>query len=82
MTAREAFEKFRVVFWALVAGVVGLYLFGLFLGVYSPLELGVLSIFCLALLVAFAIHEVQLRRARRLHPPHELDHTDRERRGW
>jgi hypothetical protein len=79
---REAFEKFRVVFWALTAGVLGLYLFGLFLGIYSPLQLGALSIVCLVLLVMFAIHEVRLRRELRANPPRELDHSDRERRGW
>lgn len=79
---RARFEQFRVVFWAVTAGVIGLYLFGLFLGVYSPLQLGALSVLCLALLVLFTIHEVLLRRERRKHPPHEFDHTDRERRGW
>jgi hypothetical protein len=79
---REQFEKLRVVFWALAAGVVGLYLYGLFLGIYSPLQLGVLSIVCLALLVLFAIHEFRLRQERKAHPPHEFDHADRERRGW
>lgn len=78
----EAFEKLRVVFWALTAGVVGLYLYGLFLGIYSPLQLGLLSIVCLVLLVLFAIHELRLRQQRKKFPPHEFDHTDRERRGW
>jgi TRAP-type C4-dicarboxylate transport system permease large subunit len=79
---RRAFDKFRAVFWALAAGVVGLYLYGLFLGIYSPLQLGLLSVVCLVLLVMFAMHELALRRERRSHPPKEFDHTDRERRGW
>ena len=78
----RTFERLRVAFWALVAGILGLYFYGLFLGIYSPLQLGVLSIVCLALLIAFALHEVRLRMERRKHPPHEFDHRDRERRGW
>lgn len=79
---RERFEQLRVAFWALTAGIIGLYLYGLFLGIYSPLQLGVLSVVCLVLLVLFAIHEVRLRRERRKFPPHTFDHRDRERRGW
>jgi hypothetical protein len=78
----ELFARFRVAFWALAAGVIGLYLYGLFTGVYSPLQLGTLSFVCLGLIVLFAIHEVRLRREMRRHPPHTYDHTDRERRGW
>ncbi len=78
----DLFARFRVAFWALAAGIIGLYLFGLFLGIYGPLELGLLSIVCLVLLVMFAIHEVRLRRELRANPPRELDHSDRERRGW
>lgn len=78
----QMLERLRVLFWALTAGVVGLYLYGLFLGIYSPLQLGALSIVCLVLLAGFAVHEVRLRRERQRHPPHELDHSDRERRGW
>ena len=79
---REAFEKFRVAFWLLSAAVLGLYLYGLFLGIYGPLELGALSIVCLVLLVLFAIHELRLRRELASRPRRELDHADRERRGW
>ena len=78
----ELFARFRVAFWALAAGILGLYLYGLFLGIYGPLELGLLSFVCLGLLVLFVVHEVRLRRERRKFPPHEFDHTDRERRGW
>ena len=74
------FERFRHLFWALAVGVIGLYVFGLVLGVYSPLELGLLSAVCLALIVMFTIHELRLRRELREHP--DRDHTDRERRGW
>ncbi len=69
-------------FWALAAGVLGLYLYGLFLGIYSPLELGAVSIVCLVLLVVFAIHEARLRLELKNRPRRELDHSDRERRGW
>ncbi len=74
------FERFRHLFWALAAGLIVLYLFGLVLGVYSPLELGLLSAVCLVLIVMFTIHELRLRRELREHP--DRDHTDRERRGW
>lgn len=78
----EHFARFRVVAWALVAGFIGLYLFGLFAGIYAPLELGTLSFVCIALIVAFTIHEIRYRRELNRHPPSERDHTDRERRGW
>ena len=78
----ELFARFRVAFWALTAGVIALYLYGLFAGVYSPLQLGALSFVCLALMLLFVIHEIRLRREMRRHPPHTYDHADRERRGW
>lgn len=75
------FARLRVILWTLTGGVVALYLVGLFMGVYGPLELGAMSVLCIVLLVIFTVHEVRLRRAldrdRAL-----LDHTDRERRGW
>jgi hypothetical protein len=78
---RERFERFRVAFWVFAAGLVGLYLYGLVWGAYSPLQLGVLSFACLALLALFVFHEVRLRLALR-NSPHEIDHSDKERRGW
>lgn len=79
----ELFGRFRVAFWAFSAGLVGLYLYGLIWGAYSPLDLGggVLSIVCITLLVLFAIHEVHMRREMRRHR-HDMDHSDRERRGF
>lgn len=79
---RAAFERFRVAFWALAAALIALYGIGLFLGIYSPLQLGLLSFVCLGTIVLFAVHEVRLRREIRRHPPHTFDHADRERRGW
>jgi TRAP-type C4-dicarboxylate transport system permease large subunit len=78
----DLFVRFRVAFWALTAGVIGLYLYGLASGVYGPFELGTLSVACILLIVLFAIHEVRLRREIARHPPHSYDHSDRERRGW
>ena len=78
---RDALERFRPFFWVLTAGILGMYFYGLFLGIYAPLELGVLSFACLALLVLFVVHEVLLRRQARGHLD-EVDHSDRERRGW
>lgn len=78
---RVAFERFRVAFWVLSAGIICLYLYGLFFQAYSPLQLGVLSVACLVLLVLFVVHEVRLRIE--LHKnPREVDHTDKERRGY
>jgi hypothetical protein len=81
MEMREAFERFRVAFWVAAAAITGFYLYGLFLGIYAPLELGLLSFTCLTLLVLFTIHEVLLRRELRNHP-REVDHADKERRGF
>jgi hypothetical protein len=78
---KQAFERFRVAFWVGAAAIIGLYLYGLFVGIYSPLELGALSFACLALLVLFTIHEVRMRLELRAHP-REVDHTDKERRGF
>jgi hypothetical protein len=81
MAVRQAFERFRIVFWVASAGILGLYLYGLAWGAYSPLELGLLSVVCVALLVLFVFHEVRLRLE--LHNnPREVDHTDKERRGF
>ena len=81
--ALELFGRFRVAFWAFSAGLVGLYVYGLIWGAYSPLALGggALSILCLTLLVLFSIHEVHMRREMRKYR-HEADHSDRERRGF
>ncbi len=81
MEMRARFERFRVAFWVLAAGIVGLYLYGLVWQAYSPLQLGLLSVICLSLLTLFIVHEVMLRRDLRKHP-REVDHTDKERRGF
>jgi hypothetical protein len=81
MEMRHQFERFRVAFWVLAAGIVGLYLYGLVWQAYSPLELGLLSVICIILLGMFVAHEVMLRRDLRRHP-REVDHTDKERRGF
>ena len=79
----EVFGRFRVAFWAFSAGIAGLYVYGLAWGAYSPLALGggLLSIACLTLLVLFVFHEVHIRRELRKYR-HDLDHSDRERRGF
>ena len=81
MEMRETFERFRVAFWVFAAGIIGLYLYGLVWRAYSPLELGVLSVICLSLLGLFVAHEVMLRRDLR-RQPRQVDHTDKERRGF
>ena len=65
----------------LTAGILGMYFYGLFLGIYGPLELGALSFICLGLLVLFSIHEILLRRELREHP-RDASRGDKERRGF
>ena len=77
----ETFAKFRIAFWVFSAGVIGLYIDGLVWGAYTPLQLGVLSVVCLVLLPLFVFHEIRLRIDLQRHP-REVDHTDRERRGF
>lgn len=80
------FERFRLFLWGLAAGVIALYVFGLVLGAYGPLELGLLSVICLVLVVLFAIHEMRMRRnLRDKKTSDESDHerhSARERRGF
>ena len=80
------FARFRLFLWGLAAGVIGLYLYGLFLGIYGPLELGLLSAACLALIVLFTIHELRLRRELRAGTHHDEyakeTHAAKERRGF
>lgn len=80
------FERFRLLLWALAAAVIGFYVYGLVLGLYSPLELGLLSVVSLALIVLFTIHELRLRRELREGKFHDEyaheGHDARERRGF
>ena len=78
---REAFERFRVAFWMFSGGLLALYIYGLLWRAYSPLELGLISVVCVTLLVLFAFHEVRLRLELHRHP-REVDHADKERRGF
>ena len=79
--ASETFARFRVAFWVFSGGVIGLYLYGLVWGAYSPLQLGALSVVCLVILALFVFHEIRLRIELHNHP-REVDHTDKERRGF
>lgn len=81
MATRHTFERFRVAFWVFSAGLVGLYLYGLVWGAYTALQLGALSVVCLGLLILFVFHEIRLRIDLHKHP-REVDHTDKERRGF
>ena len=80
------FERFRLLLWALAAAVIGFYIYGLFLGLYGPLELGLLSVVSLSLIVLFTIHELRLRRELREGKYHDEyareGHDARERRGF
>jgi len=72
--------------WALAAAVIGFYVYGLLLGLYGPLELGLLSVVSLSLIVLFTIHELRLRRELREGKYHDEyaqeGHDARERRGF
>jgi membrane protein implicated in regulation of membrane protease activity len=80
------FEKFRLLLWGLAGIMIGLYLYGLFLGLYGALQLGLLSVLCLALIVLFAIHELRLRRELQAGTHHDEyaseTHAAKERRGF
>ena len=58
MAMRQTFATFRVAFWVFSAGIICLYLYGLFFQAYTPLQLGLLSFVCIGLLVLFVFHEV------------------------
>lgn len=86
MTLASFFERFRLLLWALAAAVIGFYIYGLLLGLYGPLELGLLSAVSLALIVLITIHELRLRRELRAGRHHDEyareGHDARERRGF
>jgi TRAP-type C4-dicarboxylate transport system permease large subunit len=79
-------ERFRLLLWALAAAVIGFYIYGLILGLYGPLELGLLSVVSLALIVLFTIRELRLRpelREGKFHDEYAREgHDARERRGY
>jgi hypothetical protein len=78
-------ERFRLRLWALAAAVIGFYINGL-LGLYGPLELGLLSVVSLALIVLFTIRELRLRPELgegKFHDEYAREgHDARERRGY
>lgn len=80
------FERFRLLLWALAGAVIGFYIYGLLLGLYGPLELGLLSVVSLSLIVLVTIHELRLRRELRKGKYHDEyaheGHDARERRGF
>ena len=47
--------------WLIALGYLGLYLYGLFLGVFSPGELIGFTLLAIAIAVAFAVHVVRYR---------------------
>jgi hypothetical protein len=77
-------ERFRLLLWALAAAVIGFYIYGLILGLYGPLELGLLSVVSLALIVLFTIRELrpELREGKSHDEYAREGHDARERRGY
>jgi len=73
---------------ALLLGLayLGFYVYGLIMGVFSPLELWGFTVLALVFAAAFVVHMVRLRRAMRTPGAHEQlmreAHVYRERRGF
>lgn len=70
----------------LALAYLGFYVYGLILGVFSPVELWGFTILALVFTAAFIVHIVRLRRAMRTPGAHEKlmreAHVYRERRGF
>jgi TRAP-type C4-dicarboxylate transport system permease large subunit len=73
---------------ALLAGLgyVGFYVYGVMMGVFSPVELIGFTILAVVFTAAFILHQVHLRRAMKTAGEHEAmmrqAHVYRERRGF
>jgi hypothetical protein len=73
---------------ALLAGLgyLGFYVYGVVMGVFSPVELIGFTILAVVFAAAFILHQVQLRRAMKTPGEHEAmmrqAHVYRERRGF
>jgi hypothetical protein len=67
-------------------GYLGFYVYGLVMGVFSPLELAGFSLVAVGCLAAVVVHSLRLRRAMRTRGEHEAlmrqAHYYRERRGF
>jgi membrane protein implicated in regulation of membrane protease activity len=71
-------------FWALCGGIIGLYLFGLVMGVFAPGELLGWTILVVVLAVLLAMHLRRERRALEAREPETMHAlaSARERRGF
>jgi TRAP-type C4-dicarboxylate transport system permease large subunit len=67
-------------------GYLGFYVYGLIMGVFSPLELWGFTILAIVFAAAFIVHTIRLRRLMRTPGGHEAmmrdAHVYRERRGF
>lgn len=67
-------------------GYLGFYVYGVVMGVFSPVELVGFTLVAVGCLVAFLVHTVRFRRAMRTPGEHEAlmreAHVYRERRGF
>jgi hypothetical protein len=67
-------------------GYLGFYVYGVIMGVFSPIELWGFTILAIVFAAAFIVHMVRLRRAMRTPGAHEAlmrdAHVYRERRGF
>ncbi len=84
---KHTVDRLSLVFLTLALGAIGLYVFGLVLGVFAPADLWFFGIAVAILAALIAVHSVRLRRRLR-HPGPEHDelmrdmHQLRERRGF
>ena len=83
MTLLGKFSRLAVL---VALGYLGFYVYGLIMGVFSPVELLGFTILAVVFTAAYIIHAVRLRRAMKTAGQHEAlmreAHVYRERRGF
>jgi hypothetical protein len=74
-----------VAFWLLALGYLGFYVFGLVMGLFSPIEMLGFTIAAAVIAVSFTVHAIRVSHAIRDHADDEMMrgiHQYRERRGF
>lgn len=82
MTIRS---RLTIVFWLLALGYLGLYVYGLVMGVFSPGEMVGFTVVAVVIAVLYAVRVIRVRRAMRDHNHDELMkgvHHSRETMGF
>ena len=84
----DAIERFNSLLLLIGLGYLGFYVYAVVLGLLNPGEVVVAGVLAAAIVVAFTVHAVRVRRALRdhTHPAHasmmDAIHAQRERRGF